>query len=113
MIEVPEHPLPTATSGQSAKAEALTRDIQDQIGRLSRFSTRGIQAFSLFMLVSLLAWWNFPLLPSPEKVIAALGRPPASRMISLVLVLYTFFAVILSLLRMTAGIEHRSSFCHV
>ena len=29
------------------------------------------------------------------------------------LLVYTFSAIILSLSRMTAGIEHRSSFCHV
>jgi hypothetical protein len=34
-------------------------------------------------------------------------------MISLVLLLYTFSAIILSLSRMMGGIEHKSSFCHV
>lgn len=87
--------------------------ILKEINRLHRSSTRGIWALSLFLLVSLLAWWGFPLLPDPDTVTAVLGKAPSSRMVSVVLLVYTFSAIILSLARMTSGIEHRSSFSHV
>jgi len=94
-------------SGDDLRQE-LTREIQ----RLNRFSTRGVQALALFIIISIIAWWDFPLLPKPETVTALLGTPPTARMISIALLLYTFSAIILSLARMTTGIEHRSSFCH-
>src|SRR6185369_15666317 len=58
-------------------------------------------------------WWEFSFLPAPETVTAVLGKPPSAPIISIALVIYTFSAIILSLSRMAAGIEHRSSFSHV
>ena len=84
-----------------------------EIDRLTHFSTRGIKALALFLTVSIAAWYGFPFLPAAEKVTVVLGNPPSARIISLVLLLYTFSAIILCLARMTSGIEHRSSFCHV
>lgn len=92
-------------------------DLQKQkikeINRLQRSSTRGFWALSLFLIVCLLAWRGFPFLPDPDVVTAVLGKPPSSGLISIVLIIYTFSAIILSLARMTSGIEHRSSFSHV
>jgi hypothetical protein len=93
--------------------EELRQGILKEINRLKRFSNRGLWATSLFLLVSTLAWRDFPLLPLPDTVVAALGKPPPPQMISIVLIIYTFSAIMLSLSRMMAGIEHRSSFCHV
>jgi len=101
-----------AAPGQSQR-ESLIREISAEIKRLSTFSNRGLWAMSLFMLLSMMAWSDFPLLPLPDKVTALLGAPPPPGMISLVLLLYTFSAIILSLSRMMAAIEHKSSFCHV
>lgn len=84
-----------------------------EIHRLNRFSIRGILALSLFMFVSVLAWWGFSFFPPPDTVTAYLGKPPPANIISAVLLLYTFSAIILSLSRMATGIEHRSSFSHV
>jgi hypothetical protein len=42
-----------------------------------------------------------------------LGKPPSARIISIVLLIYTFSAIALSLSRMTTGMESRSSFSHV
>lgn len=84
-----------------------------EINRLHRASTRGFWAISLFMLVSMAAWWGFSFLPAPDAVTAVLGKAPSSRMVSIVLLVYTFSAIILSLARMASGIEHRSSFSHV
>jgi hypothetical protein len=93
--------------------EELLEEINREISRLKRLSTRGMLALALFLVVSMLAWWGFFFLPAPESVTAYLGKPPSARIISIVLLLYTFSALILSLSRMTTGIEHRSSFGHV
>lgn len=111
MIETTDH-QPAPAEGQS-KRDSLISDISADISRLSTFSNRGLWAMSLFMLVSMMAWRGFPMLPLPDTVTAALGAAPPPYIISLVLLLYTFSAIILSLSRMMAGIEHKSSFCHV
>jgi hypothetical protein len=105
----------SVTAGDTAcdARATLRQGILDEIKSLQRFSNRGLWALSLFLLVSTLAWRNFPFLARPEKIVAALGPPPSAQIISLVLILYTFSAIILSLCRMMAGMRHPSSFCHV
>src|SRR4051812_33032660 len=46
MTHIPEDSVPPGASGQSVPAETLAKEIQDEINRLSRFSTRGMQAVS-------------------------------------------------------------------
>jgi hypothetical protein len=101
------------TETVSDPRESLRLGLLDEIKRLRHFSNRGLWALSLFLVVSMLAWREFSFLPAPEKVVASLGAPPTPQMISIVLVLYTFSAIILSLARMMSGIRHKSSFCHV
>ena len=108
-----EHQQGVDSDESGVRAELLRRELLREIERLNRFSHRGLVAFSLFLAISLLAWWGFPVFPAPDTVIAVLGKPPSARIIGSVLLLYTFSAIILSLSRMTTGIEHRSSFCHV
>ncbi|HJV67462.1 MAG TPA: menaquinol oxidoreductase [Geomonas sp.] len=91
----------------------LRQGLLEEIQRLRRFSNRGLWALSLFLLISTLAWREFWFLPRPETVVASLGPPPSAQIISIVLVLYTFSAIILSLARMMGNIQHKSSFCHV
>lgn len=91
----------------------LRQGLLDEIKLLRRFSNRGLWALSLFLVVSTVAWREFWFLPSPEAIVASLGAPPTPMIISLVLVLYTFSAIILSLSRMMSGLRHKSSFCHV
>jgi len=93
--------------------ENLLQELTGEIQRLNRFSTRGLLALALFLVVSILAWLGFTFLPAPETIASYLGKPPSARMISIALLLYTFSAIILSLSRMTAGVEHRSSFIQV
>jgi hypothetical protein len=100
-----------AESGNSP--EILLQELAAEIHRLNRFSTRGLLALALFLVVSILAWLEFTFLPAPETFVSYLGKPPSARMISIALLLYTFSAIILSLSRMTAAVEHRSSFSHV
>ena len=105
---------PTAPSSLEPDIrERLCQDIQGEIGLLQRLSNRGLWSLSLFLLVCLLAWHDFPFLPLPDRVMAVLGKPPSPQFISIALLIYTFSAIILSLSRMTMAIEHRNSFSHV
>lgn len=113
MTDMREHRLSSDSSEASERAELLVLELTREIHRLNRFSIRGILALTLFLVVSVLAWRGFPLLPPPDAVTAFLGRPPSAGIISIVLLIYTFSAIILSLARMTSNIEHRSSFSHV
>src|ERR1039457_1972856 len=113
MTDMPEHQLSAETNETRNSSDILRHELLKEISRLSRFSTRGILALSLFLVVSILTWWGFCVLPAPATVTAFLGKPPSAHIISIVLLLYTFSAIILSLSRMTAGIEHLGSFSHV
>ncbi len=93
--------------------EALLDDIDREIRRLSRFSSRGLWALALFLVISILVGNGVASVILPDRIVAVLGKPPSPWAISLLLVVYTFFAIILSLSRFMGGIEHRSSFCHV
>jgi hypothetical protein len=114
-MEKADNNQPAAASGDAVcdSRASLRQGLMDEIKGLRRFSNRGLWALSLFLVLSTLAWRNFTFLPRPEKIVAALGAPPSSQVISLVLILYTFSAIILSLCRMMANLRHRSSFCHV
>ncbi|MDA8412386.1 MAG: hypothetical protein M0023_01205 [Desulfobacteraceae bacterium] len=112
MMKQNEQPA-VAPHSESEKRDSYSQDIQREIARLRRFSNRGLWAMSLFLLVCMAAWNNFSFLKLPESFVASLGKPPSAQAISMVLLIYTFSAIILSLSRMTAAIEHRSSFCHV
>jgi len=113
MTDMREHQLSADIKETRDSADVLRQELIREIYRLNLFSIRGILALSLFLGISMFAWWGFPFIPAPETVTAYLGKPPSARIISIALLLYTFSAIILSLSRMTAGIEHRSSFCHV
>lgn len=113
MADMLEQQLRPDDNETLSRTDKLRQELIREISRLNRFSTRGILALSLFLVVSILAWRGFPFFPVPDNVTALLGKPPSARIISIALLLYTFSAIILSLSRMTAGIEHRSSFRHV
>lgn len=113
MIQPDDNSSASSMETQSDHTSKVRNEIEQEIKRLKFFSNRGLWAFSLFLIVCMLAWRDFPLLPLPDAVIATLGAPPPPRYISIVLVIYTFSAITLSLSRMMGGIEHKSSFCHV
>lgn len=113
MADMRENQLSAGINETRDSADMLRQELIKEISRLHRFSTRGILALSLFLVVSILAWWGFSVLPAPDTVTALLGKPPSARIISIVLLIYTFSAIILSLSRMASGIEHNSSFSHV
>jgi len=103
----------TLDNAASDPIATLRQGLLDEMERTRRFSNRGLCALSLFLVLSTLAWRGLSFLPPAEQIVAALGAPPTAQVISLVLVLYTFSAIVLSLSRMMSGIRHRSSFCHV
>jgi hypothetical protein len=113
MTDTREHLPPTDGNELRDCADTHRQALIRDISRLHRFSSHGVQALALFLVVSILAWRGFTFLPSPESVTAYLGKPPSARIIGIVLMLYTFSAIILSLSRLAAGIEHHSSFSHV
>jgi len=94
-------------------AAPLLKKLMEDVDRYHQFSIRGILALSLFIVVSILAWWGFSFLPTPDRISALLGKPPSAQIVSIALIVYTFSAITLSLARMSTGIEHRSSFSHV
>jgi len=113
MSDMHKQNLAVESGASSDNADLLRQELISEINRLSRLSSRGVMALSLFLVVSIFAWLGFPMFPAPDTVIAVLGKPPTARMVSIALLIYTFSATILSLTRMIAGIEHRSSFVHV
>lgn len=113
MTQTVDNQPATDLAPQQSQVELFEQQLRADIKRLGRFSNRGLWAFSLFILVCMTAWRDFPMLPLPDTVVAFLGPPPSPHIISIVLLFYTFSAIILSLSRMTAGLEHKSSFCHV
>jgi O-antigen/teichoic acid export membrane protein len=113
MTDMREDQLSADINKSRDSADMLRQELLKEISRLNRFSIRGVLALSLFLVVCILAWLGFFFLPDPDTVTAYIGKPPSAHIISIVLLLYTFSAIILSLSRMAAGIEHLSSFSHV
>jgi hypothetical protein len=113
MTDMREDQLSTAINDPLNRADILKKKLTEDMDRLNRFSVRGLLALSLFIVVSIFAWWGFSFLPAPERITAVLGKPPSAHIISIALIIYTFSAIILSLARMSTGVEHRSSFSHV
>jgi hypothetical protein len=117
MTEMGERYLPGDSSesreSDDERRTGLIAEINREISRLHRFSTRGIRALFLFSCICLLAWVAGAYFPVPVAAQELLGKPPSARLISGALLIYTFSAIILSLCRMSAGVEHRSSFSHI
>ena len=113
MTDMREDQLSTAINDPLNRADILKKKLTEDMDRLNRFSVRGLLALSLFIVVSIFSCWGFSFLPAPERITAVLGKPPSAHIISIALVIYTFSAIILSLARMSTGVEHRSSFSHV
>lgn len=86
----------------------------EKIRRLQARANRGLLAIAVFITVSIGAVRNFDLLPPlPPGVRAALGAPPSPNMISALLVLYSFSAIILILARMMSGSGSSGGMAHI
>jgi hypothetical protein len=86
----------------------------DSIQRLRTRSHRGIWAIAAFACISIPAMLSHqifpPLTPEVKKM---LGTPPTSNMISALLVVYAFSAILLVLGRITNGSPKLVSFSHI
>jgi hypothetical protein len=92
----------------------LRKEALDNIRRLRRKFTAELIAVALFLLVSLAALSDFSFFPSfPANIRTMLGRPPSVNMISAVLLLYIFSAIILVLSRMMSGSGTYGGISHV
>ena len=96
------------------KHDRLRKEALDTIRVLHRTFTGELLAVALFLLLSLAASSDFSLFPSlSANIRAALGRPPSVNMISAVLLLYIFSAIILILSRMMSGSGKYGGVSHV
>jgi len=95
-------------------AEIEKANLQKSIKRLHVRSHQGIWSIVIFSVVSIVAMLSeqiFPPLSAETKKM--LGTPPSSNMISALLVVYAFSAILLVLGRITNGSPKLVSFSHI
>jgi Zn-dependent protease with chaperone function len=105
-----------ANSGRDVTCglERLRQETLQAIRNLHRTFTMELLAVALFLLVSIAGLSDFAFFPSlPGNIRAALGRPPSAPMISALLLLYIFSAIMLVLVRMMSGSGKHGGFGHV
>ncbi len=108
-----EPPISDSGSGDREK-QLQRREIREKIRNLQAKSVRGLWAFSAFLLVSIGALNNFRFIPPlSANIRAMLGPPPSSNLISGLLVLYSFSAIIFILSRMMNGAKPSLGLAHV
>ena len=94
--------------------EQQRKDLQASIARLRTRSHHGMWAIAAFALTSVPALMSEtifpPLSPGMKKL---LGTPPSGNMISALLVVYAFSAILLVLGRITNGSPKMVSFSHI
>ena len=94
--------------------ERIRKETLENIRSLHNKATSELLATALFLLLSIAALTDFSFFPTlPEQIRAALGKPPSANMISAVLLLYVFSAIILILSRMMSGSGQYSGIAHV
>lgn len=99
----------TQEENERARREATVRVRQYQ-----RRSLRGVWYLVLFLVISLAVQrWAGHIPDFPHSVKKLLGTPPSALMISGLLVVYSFSALILILGRMTTGTGTFAGFSHV
>jgi hypothetical protein len=92
----------------------LRKETLANIRKLQSKLTNELLSTALFLLLSIAALNNFSFCPSlPEQIRAELGKPPSVNMISAVLLLYVFSAIILILARMMSGSGRYGGVSHV
>ena len=94
--------------------ERRRKETLETISNLQRKFAIELLSVALFLLLSVAALGDFSLFPSlPGQIRAALGKPPSVNMISAVLLLYVFSAIILILSRMMNGSGRYGGIGHV
>lgn len=114
MVNRAKKPATTDTPDEFQDAQCLRRASLERIRLLQARSFRGIWALTLFLIVSIEALQNFRHLPTfPRHIKALLGLPPSAIMISGLLVVYSFSAILLILARMMNGSASSGGMFHV
>lgn len=114
MSRKPGEPSSTEAGSKDREKRHLRRETEERIHGLQAKSFRGMWAFSAFLLVSIGALNDFRFFPPlSANIVAMLGSPPSSEMISGLLVLYSFSAIIFILSRMMKGVEPSLGLAHV
>jgi hypothetical protein len=105
-----EAPLPQTHE----ETEQARRDAVARVKQYQKRSLRGVWYLALFLIISLAAQQGFSHLPDfPPSFRKLLGAPPPLLMISGVLLLYSFSALVLILGRMSTGIGTFSGLSHL
>jgi hypothetical protein len=105
---------PAEPPARNANPEALRLASLEKIRRLRTTANSGLWAMALFLTVSIGALDDFKFLPSlPEQMKDLLGGPPPTVMISGLLVLYSFSALVLVLARMIGDSSAHGNYYHV
>ena len=92
----------------------MTNDVIANICKLQRKLTAELLSAAFFLLLSIAALNDFAFSPSlSEHIGAALGRLPSVNMVSALLLLYIFSAIILILARMMSGSGKYGGVSHV
>lgn len=114
MVSGQKEPRLVEARDERTEKQRLRRESLEKIRYFRLKSVRGAWSVAAFLLVSIGALNDFGFLPSfPEKVKAILGASPPALMISGLLVLYTFSAIILVLSKMMSGAEPSGGMVHV
>ncbi len=109
-----EEPHITGSRGEHLDKRRFRRETMEKIRSLKAKSYRGAWIFSAFLLVSIGALHDFSFLPAiPEHVKTVLGAAPSTLMISGLLVLYSFSAIIFALSRMMSGTRPSVGIGHI
>jgi hypothetical protein len=107
-------PAPVDMPDEFQETQRLHRASLERIRLLQTRSFRGIWALTLFLVVSIEALQDFRHLPAfPRHIKAMLGSPPLAIMISGLLVVYSFSAILLILARMMNGSASSGGMFHV
>ena len=114
MDDQSREPAKPSGSQSSSGPDSVRRTEPDTIRRLRTLANRGLFALALFIGLSIGAIRDFDFLPSfPPHFREFLGHPPSTNMISGVLLLYSFAAIVLILSRMTTGSNKFGPFANV
>jgi len=107
-------PARAGFNGDDARGrQDLQATIEARIRKLERSAGHGLLGMAIFLLVSLMAFYGFSVLPdmSPEFR-QKLGAAPPVDLISLALVIYAFSGIVLVFARMTSNTGSYRGFQH-
>lgn len=104
---------PHAAGRDPSSRDDLRLRIEARIRAHERASANGLWGMALFLLVSLVAYNSFSILPAlSPSVRTALGASPPTELISLALVVYAFSGIVRTLARMSQNLPSYFGLMH-